>query len=68
MVPPTVVAPSPKRFKISQLLEKQPIFRLIDIKSWSAVQMKGSKTIQADQMAENEIFGQIDQQNGPMNH
>ena len=30
--------------------------------------MKGSKTIQADQMAENEIFGQIDQQNGPMNH
>ena len=39
-----------------------------NIGSWSAVQMKGLETIQADQMAENEIFGQIDQQNGPMNH
>ena len=56
MVPPTVMAPSPKRFKISQLLEKQPIFRLIDIKSWSAVQMKGLKTIRDNKIAQKLDF------------
>ena len=39
-----------------------------NIKKWSAVQMKELKTIQANQTAKNEIFGQIGHQNGPMNH
>ena len=38
-----------------------------NIGSWSAVQMKGSKTIQADQIAKNEIFGQIDHSAAQMN-